>query len=453
MKPLCLNVITFVACLLYAVSALYASVPVRHVVIAFDDAISTESYRVYLKTSQDEILRRIERQIERADGMPPGPGDYVTAVGFVADTHDTGLGEFAGVLCGAGGPLAWRSGDELASMFDREWYDQVYNQRRKGVRGEYYSLLTGAKEYSVRAARPSVASFKANRLLLVLVTDNHYNGGDDYQKEFHDFRIMGARASADEFFAFRDLFHQHYRLRLLDEDILLRGAANPYQLRLYEVLAGTAMSLQAGVDYPASLGLERVRGGYRIAFTADATSPDYDIDSLALEVRTADGGVLVADVSADGDADVSRRRRVELFIPHDAVNPDSIQATLSGWLHQRDDIYGAYVMSPDDRSYPRLRVRLTLNGRNDAKVFGMRLPDSMWWFYPSDIKMAAFVWEVILLLLVVAAVVYVLYRLNGRSLRYVPQPDEISLRHLELQRYDSCPKGKPKSGKTKKKKE
>lgn len=64
MKPLCLNVITFVTCLLYAVSVLYASVPVRHEVIAFDD---------------------------------------------------TGLGEFAGVLCGVGG--------SLASMFDRKWYD------------------------------------------------------------------------------------------------------------------------------------------------------------------------------------------------------------------------------------------------------------------------------------------------------------------------------------------
>lgn len=451
MKPLYLNVITFVAFLLWSVPTMYASVPVRHVVVAFDDAISTESYRVYLKTSQEEILRRIVRQIERADGMPPGPSDYVTAVGFVADTYDADLLGFAGVLRGDSGQLAWRSGDELTGMFDNPWYDQVYNQRREDVQGDFYSLLTGAKEYSVGAARPPVALLKANRLLLVLVTDNHYNGGDDYQKEFQDFRIMGGRASADEFFAYRDLFHQHYRLRLLDEEILLRGAANPYQLRLYEVLAGTAMSLQAGVDYPASLGLERVRGGYRIRFTADATTPDYDIDSLALEVHTADGGVLVADVRAVEGADMSRRRRVELFIPHDAVNPDSIHATLSGWLHQRDDIYGAYVLSPDDKAYPRLRTRLTLNGRNEAKVFGMRLPDTMWWFYPSDIKMAAFVWEVVLLLLVVAAVVYALYRLNSRSLRYVPDPDEISLRHLELRRYDSPAASKSISGKTKKK--
>ncbi len=450
MRILSLNVITFIACLLSVSVAAYASTPSRHIVIAFDDALSTDSYREYLRNSKGEILRRISRQIERTDGAAPGADDYITAVGFVADTWDADLSEFAGILQGGAGPLSWRSGDELGSMFGSDWYRLVYGQRHENVEGAPYSLLTGAKEYSVRASRPGDPDLKANRLLLVMVTDNHYNGGDDYQKEFADFKIMGARASADDFFGYRDKFHQNYRMRLLDEDILLRGAKNPYQLRLYEVMAGTAMSLQAGVDYPASLGLERVRGGYRIGFTANATTPEYDIDSLSLEVRTLDGSTLAADISVPDDADAARSRRVELFIPHDAVDPDSIHATLSGWLHQRDDIYDAYVLSPDDPSYPRLRTHITLSGRSEAKVFGMRLPDSMWWFYPSDIKMAAFVWEVILLLLVVAAVVYAIYRLNSRSLRYVPEHDEISLHHMELRRYDR-PAAKTNVKKTKKK--
>jgi len=423
---------------------LCAAVPSRHIVIAFDNAISTDSYREYLYNNRNGILRRICRQIERADSLPPGPADYVSAVGFVADTYARDLSGFAGIIVDAAGPVSWRDAAGLGSLFDEDWYGHVYEQRRNNVQGDYYSLLTGAKEYSVGAARPESPDLKANRLLLVLVTDNHYNGGDDYQKEFHDFEVMGAQASAREFYAYRDKFNQNYRLRLLDEDILAYGALNPYQLRLYEVLAGTAMSLQAGVDYPASLGLERVRGGYRIGFIADATTPDYDIDSLALEVAALDGSVLQAEVSVPEGAEVNRTRRVELFIPYDAVDPDSIHATLSGWLHQRDDIYDAYVLSPDDSSYPRLRTHITLSGRNEAKVFGMRLPDSLWWFYPSDIKMAAFVWEVILLLIVVAAVVYAIYRLNRRSLRYVPANDEITLRHLELQHYKNPSKSKVK---------
>lgn len=448
MRILCLNLFILIAFLLSGRCAAYGAVPSRHIVIAFDDAISTDSYREYLRTHKAEILRRIGRQIERADSAAPGATDYVSAVGFVADTESPDLSGFAGTLMADSGPLSWLPATQMAGMFEDDWYPQVYEQRRDNVSGEYYSLLTGAKEYSVGAVRPGIRGLKANRLLLVLVTDNHYNGGDDYQKEFHDFKIMGAKASADEFFAYRDRFHQNYRLRLLDEDILARGASNPYQLRLYEVLAGTAMSLQAGVDYPASLGLERVRGGYRINFVAEATTAEYDIDSLSLEVATVDGGLLRAEVSVPDGSDPSRTRRVELFIPHDDVDPDNISATLSGWLHQRDDIYDAYVLSPDDASYPRLRTRLTLSGRSEAKVFGMPLPDSLWWFYPSDIKMAAFVWEVILLLLVVVAVVYAIYRLNRRSLRYVPEKDEISLRHLELRSYRAPSKSKGKKKKT-----
>lgn len=453
MRNLSQNVIALIICLLSACTAVDAAGPTRHVVIAFDDAISTDAYRAYLGNSRDKILQRISRLIERADSLPVGEADYVTAIGFVADTYAPDLGSgFAAPLTGDGRALSWLGGREFPSMFETgdKWYAQVYEQRRSNVKGDFYSLLTGAKEYTVGAARPPRDGLKANRLLIVQVTDNHYNGNDDYQKEFADFKKMGARTSADAFFDYRDRFYQNYRIKLLAADTLLRGAQNPYQLRLYEVMAGTAMSLQAGVDYPASLGLERVRGGYRIDFTASATTPDYDIDSLSLEVPTIDGRVLAAEITSADDAGGARSRRVELFIPHDAVDPDSIHAILSGWLHQRDDIYDAYVLSPDDASYPRLRTHITLNGRNEAKVFGMRLPDSMWWFYPSDIKMAAFVWEVILLLIVVGAVVFAIYRLNSRSLRYVPGHDEISLRHLELRSYDRADI-RPKSKKTKKK--
>ncbi len=121
MRILSLNVITFIACLLSVSVAAYASTPSRHIVIAFDDALSTDSYREYLRNSKGEILRRISRQIERTDGAAPGADDYITAVGFVADTWDADLSEFAGILQGGAGPLSWRSGDELGSMFGSDW--------------------------------------------------------------------------------------------------------------------------------------------------------------------------------------------------------------------------------------------------------------------------------------------------------------------------------------------
>ena len=59
----------------------------------------------------------------------------------------------------------------------------IVSQGRDYVGRGAFSLLTGAKAYALTTV-PSKDGKMVNRTYLLMVTDDNYNGNDDYNKEF-----------------------------------------------------------------------------------------------------------------------------------------------------------------------------------------------------------------------------------------------------------------------------
>jgi len=66
--------------------------------------------------------------------------------------------------------------------------------------------------------------------------------------------------------------------------------------------------------------------------------------------------------------------------------------------------------------------------QDEAKIFGMvPLYDSFWWWFHDDVMNAVIIWDLLLLLALIAVLVYVFYRLFVVINSYHPHNEDIKL--------------------------
>lgn len=417
------------------VSAQRDSILRKHIIIAFDNALP-ETYKNYLLNSQATIITNADRLLKNHDAMPQ-TGDYVSVVNFAMGTDNASLKDFAAPSIDSDShEIAWREFNGWNNLFKGNWDNIVYNQGINRTRGSRYSLLSGAKAFSIKSllgknndgGNPEYA----NRTYLLLVSDDFHNGNDNFMKEFQVFKGMGARAEEREFRRMCNDFARNYIAELIAETPLATAGQLPYRLMLYEIRPSATTSLAGVVNYPASLNLKRVPGGYSMEFDAASVDNLYTLLKMQVDVVTTDGDTITcaSDATTPG-----KPLHIDLRIDKDDLDPDNVPVTVRGWLLQNDSIYNAYLWNPYDSNASRLTTHATLRCDDKGSVFGIALPDSMWWFYRNDIRMAAFLWEVILVMLIVIAVVIVIIALNKRSLRYIPLNSEFSIRRAGQKRF------------------
>ncbi|MDE6325678.1 MAG: hypothetical protein K2M02_05860 [Duncaniella sp.] len=411
------------------ISAQNDSILRKHIIIAFDNALP-ETYKNYLLSSGQAIVNNADRLLQNHNAMPQ-TGDYVSVVNFAMGTDNASLKDFATPSIDSDNhEIAWREFKDWSNVFSGDWESIVYNQGINRSRGSRYSLLSGAKAFSVGALFGKNKGndnnrVYANRTYLLLVSDDFHNGNDNFMKEFQVFKGMGARADEKEFRGVCNEFARNYIAELIAETPIATSGQLPYRLMLYEIRPAATTSLAGVVNYPASLNLKRVPGGYSMEFDAASVDNLYALLKLQVDVVTVAGDTItcVADATSDGEP-----LHIDLQVDKDDLDPDNVPVTVRGWLLQNDSIYNAYLWNPYDVHASRLTTHATLRCNDKGSVFGIALPDSMWWFYRDDIRMAAFLWEVIFVLLIVIAVVAVIIILNKRSLRYTPLNSEFSIR-------------------------
>lgn len=417
------------------VSAQSDSILRKHIIIAFDNALP-ETYKNYLLSSQATIIANADRLLKNHDAMPQ-TGDYVSVVNFAMGTDNVSLNDFAAPSIDSDNhEIAWKGFNGWDNLFIDNWDNIVYNQGISRTRGSRYSLLSGAKAFSVESLLGKNIDSNgnpvyANRTYLLLVSDDFHNGNDNFMKEFQVFKGMGARAEEKEFRRVCNDFARNYIAELIAETPLATAGQLPYRLMLYEIRPSATTSLAGVVNYPASLNLKRVPGGYSMEFDAASVDNLYTLLKMQVEVVTTDGDTVtcVADATSPGEP-----LHIDLRVDKGDLDPDNVPVTVRGWLLQNDSIYNAYLWNPYDSNASRLTTHATLRCNDKGSVFGIALPDSMWWFYRDDIRMAAFLWEVIFVLLIVIAVVIVIIILNKRSLRYIPLNSEFSIRRAGQKR-------------------
>lgn len=380
-----------------------------------------KGYKSILESNPQLIINSISK-LSKAIGMTKS--DYVSIVIFSIGTNDSSLDKYA--TCGVinGRKLLWNKYTSPKDLFgdgNKSW-SAILNSHVN--EGSPFSMLTGAQMYSLKAC--ANGKHLANKTYLLMVTDNQYNGNGDVDAEFVHFMQQGAsnKLKREDFRNTCISIAKDYNFIFTGEELIKEHIMYPYKVTLFEVRPSSSFSLNSVVNYPANLGLQRIRGGYKISFEYQLTSNDYDLSRFDVEIQHANDDQKETTTCYKGNT-------IEVKVNTSDINNDSIEVTLKGWLHKKDCSYNCAMLNPNDSVFSNLSITQKLPLKDEYKIFGMfPLYDLFWWWYPNDLHAAVVIWEIILspilLLLILGLGYYVLLRIT----KYVPEDTNIKITHL-----------------------
>jgi len=381
-----------------------------HVIIAFDAALP-HAYR-FVPNHDPQFNRQIRYALLN---LGLHSGDYYSFVNFVMGSLNPDLNSFARTSTMSGHDIAWYA----FSSYDEIFSHGLWNFCSLGlsrVQGKPFSILTGAKPYSLKALYKKNKSYYSNKTYLLMVTDDQYNGNNDINTEYDQLGsyMQGKKRT---FLDFCRQTSSLYRFEYKKEFIINSFYIAPYKVIVFEVIPQSSFSLNSVVDYPATFGLRRTKAGYRLNFNYKCMDKDYTIQKLQISYKKRDGEVISKDFYNNiGEVDI---------IMND-IPSDSVKVRIRSWLKFNDGFYGGVVESPIDDNFERLSYKTVLPLGNNEKILGLiPLFDFFWWFYPNDLTKAVMVWDVIILI-VISVLVFAI-RIFDKWTKYEPGNNNIKI--------------------------
>lgn len=419
------NLLTCIV-LLYAstVNAQLDSTVNRHFIIAFDKKV-IHAYNPYVRKNNETIKNKIKEIIaESASFGKLRKGDYISIVNYAIGNQNK-IDEFARPCKQGNQETVWKEYTVLDELFRKDW-DPLKDEgpeRIKDDSNEAFSMQSAAKSFAVKAVYNKNGNKYANRTYLLMVTDDEYQG-NDINKEYENAKSAKHgrfRASKEDFLTVNRDFSRNYAIDYLEEKPL--SPDKVYKIILFEIKPNTSFSLTSVVEYPETLGMHRVKGGYTYCFEMKPVNKNYEPLKLMMHYIAKDDKSVETQVTANGINKGSIRGS--------SIEGDSITFIMRGWLLKKDTLYGATVLNPYDDSPTSmshdLSVNSTINLKEEATVFGIPLTDRFWWFYPDNITKAAHVWQWILIALSVLVLLGIIaVYIKKRSL-FVPENKDIKL--------------------------
>ena len=411
----CVEVLALMLCLPQASSAQMGKRLKKHCIIALDRYPGIDSNG----TLRIEKVSTVAPKLEEILNSILDDNDFVSVVNYSLGVNDPSFD------CYTTCTVNWSTYESFRTTMYNYWPDVAY--RNHANQGNVCSLLTGAKFYSFHSLHGMNEDREANKVYLLQVTDEYYNGGDDYKKEFSKYKEIGGVLNEDEFRKTISSITRKFNFQLVDEYVIERGITSDYKAILYEVVPNTT-TLNTTLDYPANLGLRRVRGGYKIDFKYRSVSTEYRLRRLEVSPVSRDD-TLTTEVFTEPEYEA------QLDISYNDVRGDTIYVVLRGWLEQVDDIYSGLILNPYDEAFKNLTVTLGIPLGKDPKIFGLLpLKDSIWWWYPEDAEKAVLVWDAILLAIlltvVTLTVIFLIRKYISIRTTYQPTDADISISHV-----------------------
>lgn len=419
MKNFIIRLLLLLAVFIYC-SVCYAQYDTinKHIIIAFDNALP-DKYRNALRDKS-----RIKNAISKLTiDLQLQKGDYYSLVNFGISSNAPSISKLARpIMDSKGNEIVWRLFDNFDNMFaQNSWMSMVdiqgISQIARSRDDSPFSLLTGAKAYSISCLSKRDEKKVACKTYLVMITDDHYNGNDDQNKEFD--QMIGTRMSKTEFlnrcYNVAKSFNFRYNKAVVIDNSYATG---DLQAILFEVVPAMSVSLNSVIDYPANMGLTRVNGGYRLKFDFKSVSDIHRLERLALRVIDKHGKRKNYVYKGNGS--------VEIMLPMSDFQ-DSVVVEMSAWLLQMDGVYNGALLSPKDKEFQRLHVSLTHILKNEVTLAGfLAIPDCMWSF-TDDWHEAVIVWSLVGLLLVVIFMWGVAHWLIRINTTYSPSNKKITI--------------------------
>lgn len=426
MKGFIVRMLSFVAIFIYCLEchAQYDTIN-KHIIIAFDNSFSYAPYRNALKDKQ-RIKSAISKLIV---DMQLQKGDYYSLVNFGISAKADSISKLARPIVDRHGEkIVWREFESFDDIFaQNNWLNMVDTQGISQINRSYddspFSLLTGAKAYSISCLPQQGEKKMACKTYLVMITDDLYNGNDDQNKEFDQMKQFGTRMSKTEFlnrcYEVAKYFNFRYNKSVVIDNSYATG---DLQAILFEVVPTMSVSLNSVIDYPANMGLTRVNGGYRLKFDFQSVSDIHKLKRLVLGIIDSHGKRKNYVYKGNG--------KVEIMLPMSDFQ-DSVVVEMSSWLLQVDGVYNGALLSPKDKEFQRLHVSLTHTLKNEVYLFGLwPIPDGMWSF-TDDWHEAVIIWSLLSLLLVVILMWCFVRWLVRINTTYIPDNKKITIKRIK----------------------
>lgn len=396
----------------------------NHVIIAFDASLN--SAKKGLLCSGEPVKSSIQ-EIIQVHHLLNDSSDYYSFVNFAVGRDIANFKEFAvPSLDKDGDAISWIPFVDFKTMFTQHgrWDQIAYYQGYNRASNQGYgpsSLLSGALQFSLLSVADTRNGKLANRIYIAMVTDNWYAAMNNYKNEFDEFFSNQSNLQKPKFEAYYKPISNQYRFTLIDS-VTVKGK---YKVFLYEVQPSSNVALSSVVDYPADLGLHRVKGGYRIDFTYQSVDPNYKVERIEVTLKDKGGNIITA--TSDNNAKVLSKN----IIASSRMPYDSVDMTICGWLHQVDTLYGGLLMNPYDAQYPRLDLKFRIPIPDEATVFGFPLLDVFWWWFPDNAKVAALIWEILLVLIFLIILTLIIRKVLLNKALYIPKDSDIKLSKID----------------------
>lgn len=420
--------VCIILCSNYNVTAQTDKTIRKHVIIALDQypgSISDKGPDAIRKALTDASIM-VPQIINVLDSLL-SDSDYVSIVNYSIGTKDRSWDNFTT------NTWSWEKYELFRLSLPGMWGKISANHKNEG---EPFSLLQGGKYYSFHSLFNKNKTKYSNNIFLLDVSDEYFNGGDNYRKEFQNFCDQSEkRFEYDDFKNTLIKINQHYHFEYQKEikinnhegKVVTGNYGYEYKFLLYEVTPNQT-TLNSVLDYPAYLGIHRVRGGYRIEFdydnvTVDSQNPHSGYQLHRLEISPMKNGVPIKTVAFTEDAG-----HVSIDIDGSDVSGDTLRVEMRGWLEPKDEIYSGLIMNPYDEDFKNLNLNLSLPLDTDPKIFDIiPLYDFMWWWYPDDIRQAVYIWDIVLAFFLILAMIFIQRTLSMNMGLYIPTNSVISM--------------------------
>ena len=394
----------------------------KHVIIAFDDFVLSQFSNAL--TNGDSVKKNLRNALQ---DLGLKKGDYYSLVNFSISAYNNDINDLVRPIKDSKGQeITWRPFESVDDVFKQNsWNDMIVTQGRNYVGRGAFSLLTGAKAYSLTTL-PCKEGCYVNRTYLLMITDDNYNGNDDYNKEFSTlwYENRNCELSKEAFtnhcrevnLFYKFLYNRRYNIQ--------ESGERSYDVHVYDVNPQSQVALPSVVNYPANLGITQINGGYRLKFDFSSASQDYILKKFQIIYYDRYGNEHISEYTSEGTAIID--------IPNNEISSeDSLKVLLRGWMLQNDKLYGGLLLSPDDPLLQKLNVPLKLELKNEALLFGAIPIPSVLWFFTDNTTMAITTWSVITILLLVLFMWWLVRKLVYDNTTYRPSNNQIVIKRVK----------------------
>lgn len=274
-----------------------------------------------------------------------------------------------------------------------------------------YSLLTIVKPYSLLSFKEQTNETLTNRIFLVLVTDNKFNGNDNYEKEIEDASPKGIQKIKKEIMQNLINVQQNYFFRLIDEENISRYPRSGY-ISLFEVIPlQQYFSIESVLDFPHKITATRTKDGYKATFKINQLeNPNYRfISSEAFLPVEGHDEIRSVKLNQDVIFDIPERLVEEL-------GEDNISINFRTWVQLIDNVYNHTILSPDGdklQGADGLNRSIKIELEKDAEILGfIPLTDGLYniSFWTNNQNVAAATWGVIFILILLGIMIFIIWR-------------------------------------------